>query len=470
MRIEELRGIYLFAGLTDEQLRELIEVGDEVSFVDGQELFHEGEPADFWWVLVDGRIDGVRRRGHEESVVAVMDRPGIWAGGFRAWSDTGGYLLTGRGAGPGRMFRVPASALGERVRAWFPFASHLIGGFFNTVRTLEALSRQREALVALGKLAAGLAHEINNPASATARSVDALRDTCNDLLASLVRLAEASLRSDQFLAIDALRREIDPSTTSIDPLVVADREEALTNWLTAHDIDAAWRIAPALAAAGVDIAWCERAAQILPGATLAPGLEWVSSALAMASLLAEMKESTARVSALVGAVKSYSQLDRASMQDIDVTDGLESTLVMLGHKIGDRITVIREYASSVPRIEANPGELNQVWTNLIDNAIDAMEGHGTLRLSTSTAGDSVVVEVADTGPGMPPDVQARAFDPFYTTKDVGQGTGLGLDISRRIVVERHHGEISIQSRPGATVFHVELPLHHGDVGAGASKP
>ena len=367
------------------------------------------------------------------------------------------------------MFRVPATALGERVRAWFPFAVHLIVGFFNTVRNLEALGRQREALVALGKLAAGLLHEINNPASATARSVDALRDTCNDLLASLVGLAEASLRSDQFLAIDALRRAIDPSTAIIDPMVVADREEALTNWLTAHAIDAAWRIAPALAAAGVDIAWCERAAEVLPGATLAPGLEWVSSALSMASLLAEMKESTGRVTALVGAVKSYSQVDRASLQDIDVTDGLESTLVMLGHKIGDRITVVREYGSNVPRIEANPGELNQVWTNLIDNAIDAMEGHGTLRLATSTAKDRVVVEVADTGPGMPPDVQARAFDPFYTTKDVGKGTGLGLDISRRIVVERHHGEITIESRQGATVFRVELPLHHGEVEAGASK-
>ena len=470
MRIEELRGIYIFAGLTDAQLGELIEVGDEVAFVDGQELFREGEPADFWWVLVDGRIDGVRRSGHEESVVAVLDTPGTWAGGFRAWSDTGGYLLTGRGAGPGRMLRVPSSALGERVHAWFPFAGHLIVGFFNTVRTLEAMARQREALVALGKLAAGLAHEINNPASATARSVDALRDTCNDLLGSLVRLAEASLRSDQFLAIDALRQEIDPSTAGIDPLVVADREEELTTWLTARGIDAAWRIAPTLAAAGVDVAWCERAADVLPGDTLAPGLEWVSSALSMASLLAEMKESTERVSALVGAVKSYSQVDRASMQDIDVTDGLESTLVIMGHKIGDGITVVRAYESSVPRIEANPGELNQVWTNLIDNAIDAMDGRGTLRLSTSKVGDSVVVEVADSGPGMPPEVQARAFDPFYTTKDVGKGTGLGLDISRRIVVERHHGAISIQSQPGATVFRVELPLHRGDVGAGASKP
>jgi len=180
----------------------------------------------------------------------------------------------------------------------------------------------------------------------------------------------------------------------------------------------------------------------------------------MASLLSEVKESTGRVSALVAAVKSYAQLDRASLQLIDVTEGIDSTLVLLGHKLRDGVTVVRNYGTDVPRIEAVPGELNQVWTNLIDNAIDAMDGNGTLRISTGADGDGVVVEVADTGPGMAPDVQARAFDPFYTTKDVGKGTGLGLDISRRIVVERHHGEITIDSRPNGTVLRVRLPQHH----------
>jgi signal transduction histidine kinase len=220
----------------------------------------------------------------------------------------------------------------------------------------------------------------------------------------------------------------------------------------------AWTVAAPLAAAGVDLAWCERAASVLEGAALAPGLEWVASTFSVATLLGEVKASTRRISELVAAVRSYSQLDRASLQRIDVTDGLDSTLVMLGHKLRDGVRVVREYGADVPRIEAYAGELNQVWTNLIDNAVDAMDGRGVLRVATRAEDDSVVVEIGDTGPGMPPQVASRAFEAFYTTKDVGKGTGLGLDIARRIVVERHGGTISIDSRPGETVLRVRIPV------------
>jgi signal transduction histidine kinase len=457
MLIDDLRGVFLFEGLSDAQLRDLIAVGDEVRFETGDVLFREGEAADFWWVLLAGRVELLRRTRWEESVAGVMDRPGIWAGGFRAWADQAGYMATGRAASSGVMLRVPAKALGEWARAWFPFGVHLIEGFFQTVRNMEAVSRQREALAALGTLAAGLAHEINNPASAAVRAAGALQDTCDALMASLVRLAERSLSAEQFLAIDTMRQELRGPVAAVSPLELADREEALADWLEAHGVTAAWDIAPALAAAGADIAWCERAGQVLDGGTLEPGLEWVTSTLSAPMLLSELKEATERVSGLVAVMKSYAQLDRASLQFTDVTEGIDSTLVMLGQKLGDGVTVVRDYATGLPRVEASPAELNQVWTNIIDNAIDAMDGHGTLRVSTWADPGHVIIEIADTGPGMPAEVQARAFEAFYTTKDVGQGTGLGLDIARRIIVERHHGEIAIDSRSGETVLRVQLP-------------
>ncbi len=462
MRVDELRSLGLFEGLTDGQLAELNAAGDEVRIHPGVELFREGEHADFWWVLIDGAIDLMRHIGREDTVLGRMDTPGRWAGGFRAWDEHGVYLATGRGVAEGRMLRVPAAALRERSDAWFPFAGHLIKGVYGTARSIEATARQRESLVTLGTLAAGLAHEINNPAAAATRAVDALEDACRTLLSSLARLAQNEISAHQFGALDALRREIEPRAIALDPLALADHEDALSLWLTRHGVEREWMIAPPLAAAGVDLAWCERAAAVLAGSALEPGLEWVASTFSAATLLTEVKESTQRVSDLVAAVRSYSQMDRASRQHIDVTDGLESTLVMLGHKLRDGVTIVRDYGSDVPRIDAYPGELNQVWTNLIDNAIDAMDGSGTLRVATHAAGDAVVVEICDTGVGMSPSVAARAFEAFYTSKDVGKGTGLGLDIARRIVVERHAGTITIESQPGNTVLRVRIPIQSAE--------
>ena len=250
-----------------------------------------------------------------------------------------------------------------------------------------------------------------------------------------------------------------PGWTRWTQLDLVDREDALSSWLTRHGVQREWLIAPPLAAAGVDVAWCERAATVLEESALDPGLEWVASSLSVATLISEVKESTRRVSELVAAIKSHSQMDRASMQEIDVTEGLESSLVMLGHKLrDDGVTLVRDYGADVPRIEAYAGELNQVWVNMMDNAIDAIDGQGTLRVSTRADGDAVVVEVCDTGPGMSPQVAARAFEAFYTTKDVGKGTGLGLDIARRIIEQRHGGVISIDSRPGETALRVRLPV------------
>jgi signal transduction histidine kinase len=455
----------LLAGLIDETVAQLAAAGEERRFAPGDELFRGGQAAEFWWLLLEGSLELVRRVGHEDTVVGQMASPGQWAGGFRAWDPHGVYMATGRAISAGRMMRVPADALGDLAQSWFPFGVHLIRGLMQTVRSIEATARQREALIALGTLAAGLAHEINNPASASTRAVDALQQTAATLMSSLRRLAEAGITATAYVELDALRQRLQPDSATGTPLELSDREDELSDWLVAQGVREDWVVAPILAAAGAGPEFCEQMAGIVGPEGLEPALHWVTSSMSVDSLLREVKESTQRVSNLVAAVRSYSQLDRASVQRTDVAEGLQSTLAVLAHKLED-VTVVRDL-DGVPVIEAIPGELNQVWTNLINNAIDAMDGSGTLRVTarrvSADAGDAgpdkdgVVVEIGDSGPGIPPEALTHIFEPFFTTKDVGSGTGLGLDISRRIVVDRHGGEITVHREGGETVFRVRLP-------------
>ncbi|SFC57890.1 Cyclic nucleotide-binding domain-containing protein [Nocardioides terrae] len=456
MDTTELSRIELFAGLGDEQLAELAAGATETRFAPGEVVFAEGGYADDWWVLLEGVIGLVRRIDREDVEVARMATPGQWAGGFRAWDVDGVYLATGRGVTEGRLLRLPAPRLRELVGHWFPLAGHIIGGLHRTARSIESTARQRDALVTLGTLAAGLAHELNNPAAAAIRAQQELTVACDTLLGALTRLAGDDITAGQFAELDALRRGVAAPDPHEDAMTRADREDAVASWLQRHGVGEPWRLAASLAPAGVDAAWCERAADALGGPGLEPGLTWVAATYDARTLLAEVGESTRRISDLVGAVRSYSQLDRASRQRIDPRDGLESTLTILGHKLTD-VTVVREYGD--PRLlDAFPGELNQVWTNLIDNAVDAMEGRGVLTVRLDGDESDVLVEISDTGPGMPAEVAAHAFEPFFTTKEVGKGTGLGLDIARRIVVERHGGTITIEPRPTGTTVAVRLPL------------
>jgi len=459
LELSDLRTVPLFDGLDDDQLLQLLDGGAEVPIVPGEVVWLEGDRADFWWVVVDGTLDLSRHIGREDVVVGRMDVPGRWAGGFRAWDEHGVYLATARGVAPGRLLRVPAERLHELANVWFPFAAHLVAGLYGTARSIEATARQRSGLVTLGTLAAGLAHEINNPAAAASRSSAELERACDGLLDALRQMATAGLTATQFGELDALRRELVPPTTLPDPLETADREEDVGEWLDRAGIERPWELAASLVSAGADVDWLERAAAAAPSPGLGACLGWVARTIDVSSLLGEVRESTRRVSELVAGIKSYSQMDRASHQRVDVREGLESTLLVMGPRLRPGITVVRDWGADVPLVDGMPGELNQVWTNLVDNAVDAMDGVGTLTVTTRLVAESVVVEVADTGAGMSTEVQQRAFEAFYTTKDVGRGTGLGLDIAHRIVVDRHGGAIEIESRPGDTRMRVRLPVH-----------
>jgi signal transduction histidine kinase len=330
----------------------------------------------------------------------------------------------------------------------------------------ESVSQQHGKLISLGTMAAGLAHELNNPAAAIGRSAAEARGAFQEASEKAAELGNLSLTREQRSFVAALPQEVareSGTAASLDSLEVSDLEDELAIWMEDHGVEEGWEISPTLAGAGLDTAWLEGLAERLPEEALGGVLGWLRATMAGDELLREIEGGSARISELVGAIKTYTHMDKAASRKVDVHAGLNSTLIMLGHKLkkGD-VEVVRDYEKDLPHVCGHAGELNQVWTNLIDNAIDAVDGQGRITVRTASENGRVLVEVADDGPGIPEDMRKRIFEPFYTTKEVGQGTGLGLDISYRVVVEDHKGDIRVLSERGDTRFQVRLPVDEPD--------
>jgi signal transduction histidine kinase len=461
--VQELRKLFLFEKLSDEQLQWLTQHGWVAEAPSGATFLAEGDPAELFIVLLSGTITMSRRVGQDDVETVRTDQVGVYAGAMQAYlADPAGqtYVASIRVVSDARFFVLRAEDFAWMARTWFPMAIHLLEGLFLGMRTSAHIVQQRQQLLALGALSAGLTHELNNPAAAAVRATAALRDRVAGMRRKLAMLAKGDLDPELLGLLVDLQEEAVRAVSEaprLTPLEEAQREDALNDWLDGQQVPNGWELAPIFVAVGAMPEFLGKLADQAPPAMLEGAVHWLAYTLETELLMNEITDSVTRISSLLAAAKQYSNMDRAPHERVDIHLGLKSTLVMLASKL-EGIEVVKDFDPSLPKVPVYAGELNQVWTNLIDNAVQAMNGHGTLTIRTSMDGDRVRVEVGDTGPGVPEKLRQRIFEPFFTTKPVGQGTGLGLDISYRIVVGRHGGDLTVESQPGDTRFIVRLPL------------
>jgi signal transduction histidine kinase len=483
--------IKLFSGLTNQELKS-IDKGKEVWFEAGDKIIAEGEH-DTFYVLLDGKVEVILRDGSKEAVLSTYNS-GDHFGELPiilGWSE---HSCAAYAAKKSHLLRWNQDEFWRMIYSSPALTRQILNSMAQLLKTLETVLQHNQKLIALGGLAAGLAHELNNPAAAANRAVTQLSDSIREWRSIVQRLNEQqsitasqwsylsklrnnTLKSDSNVANTPTRNSTNNSYSSDDALTESEEEDQISDWLESHGINDVWKLTSDLVNFGVDISKLnEIVSNVVSSQPLSTNggstameqnillediLRWLNATTRVDRLLYEIKSSTTRISELISAVKSYSYMDQAALQDVNIHDGIESTLTMLSHKLKKaNIEIIREYESGLPCVNAIGNELNQVWTNLIDNAIDSIGNHGTILVRTKNESKShVLVEIVDNGrQGIPKDVQPRIFEPFFTTKELGKGTGLGLSISHRIIVDTHKGDIHFSSRPGETSFQVRLPI------------
>ena len=476
---DELRTLFLFEALSDEQLATLCENGHIQTFEPGP-VCTEGDPATCFYVMIEGELVMSRRSAGVDIQTNRTSQRGVYCG---AWSAYIYEAMSALGAGespvyeasvrvtkPSRFFVLDAGAFARFMQSEFPMAVHLLEGHMVGGLRQRQIIGQREKLLALGTITAGLTHQLNNPAAATARAVADLRDRVAGMRHKLAMLADGKVPPEALRVMVSIQDEVaeqvaKSKSMELTALEASDREDHIGDWLEHHGFSSAWDYAPIFVDAGLDIDWLERVSasvdEVDASASLQGAVGWLRYTIETELLMNQIVEASKRISALLAGAKQYSQMDRAPYQTADIHELLYSTVMMFGDKIGKDSTVKlhKEYDKSLPELLCYPGDLNQVWTNIIDNAIQAMDGHGTLTLRTMRENEEMIrVEICDDGPGIPADIVNNVFNPFFTTKPFGEGTGLGLDLARRIIVEKHHGDLRVQSQPGNTKFIVVLPL------------
>jgi signal transduction histidine kinase len=449
--LEHLRNIEVFEGIPDKDLQWFIEHGDYREYADGDIIGKQNDPSDYMFIILEGIIEFRQGDNYFRNEAGKVT-------GMLPFSRLTHFAGTGVAIGNLKMLRVHKKDFMDMLNHIPDLGQRLVGLMVDRAREFSKLELRQEKLMSLGKLSAGLAHELNNPAAATQRSASQLSEAMFDLETRSARLGAK-------IGVDGLEKLVKHLSTlehkPLSALERSEREDELVDWLENNGAKNAYDWAATWVDAGADIAWVEGLHalkyEIASEEAMPEVVAWLEATLRARSLVNVIKDSTERISGLVKAIKSYTYMDQAAKQEINMQDGLETTLSLFGYKFKKGIKIERDYAPNLPKISAFGSELNQVWTNLIDNAVDAMDGQGIIRVKTRLEPEHILIEIGDNGPGIPKDVQARMFEPFFTTKEVGKGTGLGLDTVRQII-KHHGGTINVESKPGDTRFQIRLPI------------